>query len=74
MNRDQKTAVDKLMVKIEEGGAYNPDRYRINRGEPGGSIVTEFRDGRPILNSTFVDLTECHFAPGPKAPERGDRS
>src|SRR5512139_19731 len=27
------------------------DRYKVHRGEPGCSIVTELKDGKPILNA-----------------------
>jgi len=35
---------------ISRGDDEHKDRYKIHRGEPGCHVVTEFKDGEPIIN------------------------
>jgi hypothetical protein len=62
---------EKPTIRTDEEKPYRAGRYRVNRGQPGHDVITEFREGRPILNSTFVDLTKCNFNQGKKAQRRG---
>jgi len=52
----QKAAKNEEERAGTDEAAFKKDRYKVDRGEPGRNVITEFKNGRPVLENPPVAL------------------